>query len=69
MRKDKDYMFNLLEQIRDETHENNIMLRKATKRFGVVDLCTLTGFAITDSMLRTSTLTEAKGRTSTYPIF
>lgn len=30
-RKDEDYLFEVIERIRDETHENNIMLRQIVK--------------------------------------
>lgn len=30
-RKDEDYMFRLLERIRAETHENNVMLKQICK--------------------------------------
>lgn len=30
-RKERDYLFDILERIRDETHENNIMLRQIIK--------------------------------------
>ena len=30
-RKEEDYLFDTLERIRDETHENNIMLRQIIK--------------------------------------
>lgn len=34
-RKDEDYMFRLLERIRAETHENNIMLKQICKVINV----------------------------------
>ena len=34
-RKDEDYLFRVIERIRDETHENNIMLREIIKFINV----------------------------------